>query len=140
MPITFSIPVKERLLIKQGQDVDFTTPLLKKGEQEQKTIPLSELLKISPQKIFLYLKKFVGEEVSRGDLIAEKKGLLDKKQYFSEYDGVLKEIDHEHGNLLITTHVETKRVKNAYFKGRIDEIKKNDVTLAVKEVKKFSLK
>lgn len=140
MPITFSVPVKEKLLIKQGQEVDFSTALFKKDEEEEKIISLSQLLNISPQKIFLYLKKFVGEEISRGDLIAEKKGLLDKNQYFSEYDGVLKEIDHEKGNLIITTHIATKQVKHAYFKGKVEEIKQNEVTLATKETKKFSLK
>ncbi len=140
MPIIFSVPVKDKLLIKSGQEIDFTTPLFKKGEQEEKVVPLSELLKIAPQKIFLHLKKFVGEDLSRGDLVAEKKGFLDKKQYLSEYDGVLKEVDHEKGNLIVTTHTTTKQVKHAYFKGKVEDVKKNEITLSTKEVKKFSAK
>lgn len=140
MTITFSFPVKDKLLLKQGQDVDFTTPIVKKGEQEQRVVPLSELLKIPPQKIFLFMKKFVGEEIARGDLLAEKKGVLDKKQYFSEYDGVLKEIDHEKGDLIIESQVKKKQTVNSFFKGKIDSVKKNEITLVVKEMKKFSTK
>lgn len=140
MTITFSVSVKDKLLIKQGQDVDFATLLSKKGSEEQKIIPLSVLLKIPPEKIFLYLKKFVGEEVTRGELLAEKKSVLGKKQYLSEYEGLIKEIDHEKGNLVLTIQAETKQVLNAYFKGKIEDTKKNEITLIVKDMKRFELK
>src|SRR3990167_9049048 len=107
MTISFSLSLKDKPLIKVGQEVDFTTPLIKKGAQEEKTIPISSALRISPSKIFLYLKKFVGDEIKQGELVAEKKTLFDKRQYLSEYDGTIKEIDHENGNLIVATIKET---------------------------------
>lgn len=140
MTISFSLSLKDKPLIKSGQDIDFTSPLVKKGSQEEKVIPLSQALKINPSKIFLYLKKFVGDDIKQGELIAEKKSLLDKKQYLSEYDGVIKEIDHEKGDLVVTTNKETSQIVYSYFKGKIHEVKKGEVTLDVKESKKFSAK
>ncbi len=140
MTISFSLSLKDKPLIKSGQEIDFTTPLVKKGAQEEKIIPLSAALKINPSKIFLYLKKFVGDEIKQGELIAEKKSFLDKKQYLSEYDGTIKEIDHENGSLVITTNKETSQIVYSYFKGKISEFKKGEVALDVKDSKKFPVK
>ena len=140
MTISFSLSLKDKPLIKSGQEVDFTTPLVKKGAQEEKIIPLSAALKINPSKIFLHLKKFVGDEIKQGELIAEKKSFLDKKQYLSEYDGTIKEIDHENGNLIVTTTKETSQILYSYFRGKIVELKKGEVSLEVKESKKFAVK
>lgn len=140
MTISFSLALKDKPLIKSGQEVDFTTPLVKKGSQEEKIIPLSTALKITPSKIFLHLKKFVGDEIQKGELIAEKKSFLDKKQYLSEYDGTIKEIDHENGSLVVTTTKETSQIIYSYFKGKVSECKKGEVTLEVKDSKKYAVK
>lgn len=115
-------------------------PLQKKQKQSEVKIHLSELFNIPPRKIFLHLVKFVGEDIKKGDIVAEKKSMLGKKQYVSQHDGTIKEIDHENGWLVITERIQTADSMNAYFKGKIEEIKKNEISLQVKNSRAFSLK
>ena len=101
MIITITLPEADEVLVKPGQKVDFETPILKRHSKKDIKVPLAQLLKIKSKDIFSHLKKFVGEEVTKNDLIAEVKGMLSTKRYFSEYEGVLKEINHGDGSITI---------------------------------------
>lgn len=140
MTITFPVSTSEKILVKAGQDVDFKTPLVRKTFQQDIKIPLSHILKITPGKIFQHLLKVVGEEIEKGEVIAKKKALMGEKEYASEFDGVIKEINHEDGSLIISSSTPTQKVKNAYFKGEVTDVKKNEITLKVKKAKDFDLK
>ncbi len=142
MTIKFSIPLAEsqQLLIKSGQKVDFKTPLLKKAYQNEVKIPLAQILEIPSDKIFIHLIKLVGEEIKKGEVIAKKKIFLAEKKYVSSYDGVIKEINHEEGYLLIAVSSKKQETVNCYFKGELTEVKKNEVTLKVDNAKVFDLK
>lgn len=140
MTITFSLTLKGKPLIRSPQEVDFTTPLVKKTILSEVKIPLSQELNIPPNKIFLHLTRFVGEEIKKGEVIAEKKSFFEKKQYVSEYDGTIKEIDHEKGLVVVSTSQESQETIFCYFRGKIDEVKNQEVTLEVKEAKSFLLK
>src|SRR5207253_305148 len=80
-----------------------------------------------PSEIFITLKKVIGEPVKRGELVAEKKAFLKKQQYYSEYDGILKEIDHTSGSLLITVKSQQEETIYSFFKGIINELEDTKV-------------
>jgi len=142
MTIKFLISVdqSQHVLIKPGQKVDFKTPLLKKAYQNEIKLPVAQALDIPPQKIFLTLLKLVGETIKKGEVIAKNKAFFSEKKYVSNYDGIIKEINHEEGYLLLTTTLKAQETINSYFKGEIVDVKKNEITLKVDDVKVFDLK
>lgn len=140
MTISFSVSTNEKILVKAGQDVDFKTPLVKKTFQRDVKIPISHILQIAPGKIFHHLLKVVGEEIKKGDVLGKKKSLMGEKEYISEFDGIIKEINHEDGSLVISSSTPTQKIKHAYFKGEVTDVKKNEITLRVKKAKDFELK
>ena len=77
----------------------------KKGKGIEEIIPVSEILKISPNKITKVIRKNLGDGVSKGDILAVEKGPLGfgNKKIISEFSGTIIKIDSEKGNILIHT-------------------------------------
>lgn len=139
MKVLVHLPEHTNLLIAANQEVDFSTPLLHKGTLETKQIPISQILGFPPDKIFLNLKKFVGEKVQHGDLIAEHKAFLTTKQYMSEFDGVIKEINYQNGSILLEMASDKTDTLNCFFKGEVVSINENELELKVKTSKEFEI-
>jgi hypothetical protein len=148
MTITFQFPYKGELLLEKGQNVDFDTPLYKEHAKEEVVVPLAKMLKTSNNKIFQNLKKFAGEPIMKGDLIAENATFLTKRKYFSEHEGTLKEINHQQGTISIQITTEQEDSVFAFFQGEVAEVEKKEdegnkiavVTLKVKHMKEADLK
>lgn len=140
MIISFELPVKKNLLIKPGQKVNLQTPLVKKSSVAEVKIILADKIGVSPEKIFSYIKKFVGEKIQKGELLAEKKSFFSIKKIFSDYDAVIKEINHQEGYLLLETETVEDDTINTYFQGEIEEIDSGAVKLKVDRFKEFEIK
>lgn len=127
------------LLIKKGDNVDFDTPLIKKSKNEELKIQIASILKIQPGKIFMHLNKIVGDDVKKGDIVAEKKTILKKRYFISDVDGVIKEINHEDGTITLSAQSDSLDQTLSFFKGKIKEIGGNTVTIEVSDVKSIPL-
>jgi hypothetical protein len=148
MNITFTFPYNGELLIKEGDKVDFETPLYKQQSREEVIIHLAKMLNTSPNKIFQSLKKFVGEPVHKGEVVAEKSSFVTKKKYLSEYEGIMKEINHNQGTVTLEVDTELESTVYSFFAGEVVELKKSEkegqklvkVTLKTKHMKQIELK
>jgi hypothetical protein len=140
MVITFNIPAAVKCLVKEDQKVDFETFLFEKKTESIKTINVAKKLNIDPSKIFYYLKKLVGEEVKKDEILAEKKELFSNIKIQSAYDGVIREINHNSGEVIITATGHDKKVQKSYFIGTVKKIEKDKIKLDVKESLEFPLK
>lgn len=133
MHVTISLPEGSECLLTKGQEVDFTTPFLKAHDAVELTIPIGKKLKIDGTKIFKYLKKFVGEKVQKDEVIATRKSFFLSHTIISEHDGVIKEIDHTQGIIVIKTKSDEMTDRTCYFTGEITEIDKHEVVLKTKK-------
>lgn len=126
------IPVdpEKKLGIKVGEKVDFNTPLYTNKEKSEERIEVAELLSIHPKKIFHHLKKNVGDSIATGDLLAEKKSLFSNKKVTSHIEGIVTEIDHIEGVVLIETQKET-RSENCWFSGHVVEVSKKQIQIKI---------
>lgn len=140
MTINLSIPANAKLLVKSGQEVDFKTPFIKRSLKKSIKIKIADELGIQPAKIFLHLTKVVGDSINKGELLASKKTFWGEKKYFSDFEGLVKEVNHEDGSIIVDIESEEERTKKSYFKGEIGEIRKGEFELKVKKAKDFSLK
>ncbi|MFA5770152.1 MAG: hypothetical protein WC894_01495 [Patescibacteria group bacterium] len=138
MLITIPLSVSDHCLLKEGQVVDFETPSLQKKVEEEINISIAKNLNVSPQKIFHYLKKFVGESIEKNETIALNKGIFTTKKIVSKYSGLIKEIDHSKGSITILSQTETENTINSYFKGKVIKIKKNELSIEVNKAEQFS--
>ncbi len=139
MIIKLPLPKGKKILIKEKDEVDFDTPLIKVLDTKDIKIPISQELDISPKKIFMSLTKNIGEQIKLGDVIARKKGLLSEKKYISDYTGILKEIDHDDGSIIMTVTEKEGEKINSFFKGTVNKINEDTVELDVQDAEKFEL-
>lgn len=126
------IPVdpEKKLAIKVGEKVEFNTPLYTNTEKSSERIEVAELLSIHPKKIFHHLRKNVGDSIIIGDLLAEKKSFFSDKKVTSHIEGVITEIDHIEGVVLIETQKDTQS-EQCWFAGHVVEVSKKQVHIKI---------
>ena len=139
MIIKIPLSDKYKVLVKENQSVDFETPLLKTADIKDVKIHISQELDIPPSKIFISMKKSVGEKVNRGDVIAVKKSFLSEKKYICDFEGIIKEINHDDGSVTITAGEEIKAI-NSFFKGNVKKIQENAIEVEIKDCIKYEIK
>lgn len=140
MLVTIPIPEGVKCLLKPGQEVNFGTPFLKTGKDVATTIPLSKKLGVPSSKIFRYMKKLVGDSIQKGEIIASKKTLLSEMHIKSENEGVIKEINHYEGSIIIVEKSEEQDAVRAFFKGVVEHVRKNEFDINLSGAKDFDLK
>ncbi len=146
MILTITVPSNAELLIKAGDTVDFSTPLINNHVKKEIKVPLARTLHINPKKIFTVLHKFVGEKIKKGDMIASSKAFLTTNKYMSEHDGTLKEVNHNEGTITLEIDSDQTTMLKSYFKGEIAEIdqktdpEKATIHFKVNHAKHFDMK
>ncbi len=133
MVISIEIPDGVKCLLKSEQMVDFGNPFLERKTRIEKDIFLAKEMGIEPDKIFHYLKKFVGENITKGEILATKKDFFSTHKVICDYDGVIKEIDHSEGKVILVSYSDEKKTLPAFFKGEVLEVKKNSLSLKVQD-------
>ncbi|MEK7597695.1 MAG: hypothetical protein AAB441_03570 [Patescibacteria group bacterium] len=137
MLINIPLSISDHCLLKEGQDVDFETPFLQKKVEQVINISIAKNLNVLPEKIFHYLKKFVGESIEKGETLAINKGIFTTKKIVSKYSGLIREINHSDGSITILSKTETENTVNSYFKGKVNKIKKNELLIEVNKGEQF---
>ena len=140
MVINIDLPGKVKCMLKEGDKVDFDTNFLEKKSEVQVTVAIAKKLNIDPSKIFRYLKRLVGEEVKKGETLALKKGFISNQKIISQYEGIIQEIDHLKGDIIITTYIDEKKTQKCFFKGKIKEVSKTEISLEVEKSAEFPIK
>ena len=130
MILEIAIDPEKKLVIKIGDKVGFDTPLYKNKEKAEERIEVATLLSIHPKKIFHHLKKNVGDIVTVGDLLAEKKSFFSDKKITSHIEGIITEVDHIEGVVLIETQKDTS-FEYCYFAGHVVEITKKHIQVKI---------
>jgi hypothetical protein len=140
MLLNIPLFISDRCLLKEDQAVDFETPFLQNKIEEEINISIAKNLNVPPQKIFHYLKKFVGESIEKDETIASNKGMFTTKKIISKYSGLIKEINHSDGSITILSKTEAENTVNSFFKGKVSKIKKNELSIEVGKGEQFPAK
>jgi len=140
MNLTISIPDGVKCLLKPGQTVDSDSDFLENKTTSEITVNISKKLGIASNKIFNYLKKFVGDPIKKGEIIAEKKGLINNITVESNSTGFIKEISHYDGNVIISSSGQQSYKIKAFFKGEVVDLDKNQLKIRVEQMQEFNLK
>lgn len=140
MRIPVRIPTHNKLLVKEGQRADFGMPFLLAAHPKMTTLPLAQLMGCEPAKIFHIVKKSIGDTIVPGDVLAEHKSFMATKKYLSQISGILKSIDHEHGNLLIELAGSEPSQIMCHFSGEITGIYDGYLEIQTKHAKKGTVR
>lgn len=140
MIISLRLPFEGKTGLKIGEKVDFDKPLFQEKQTQEIKFLLAEKLGVAPNKIFHHLKKFVGDDIKKGEILAEKKSFLDNKKVLSDIDGILREINHNEGYVLVDIKSSEVKTKNCFFKAEIEDIDEQTIKLKVGNVKEFAIK
>ncbi len=118
-----------KILVKEKDKVKIGQPLWEYEETKNIEIDAARQLKIKPNNIFDYLKKFINDQVKKNDILALKKTLFGHKKILAPFDGFVKEINHESGIITLSTVIK-KSLFLSFFKGEIENV--NEKTLRIK--------
>ncbi len=139
MILQIQLDPEKKVSVKVGDKVDFTTPFYQSKEKSQERIAVAELLSIHPTKIFKHLKKNIGDSVTLGDVLAEKKSFFSDKRVTASIEGVITEIDHIEGVVLIETETESQ-IEYCWFAGYVEEVTKKYVHIKIGKHHSFEAK
>lgn len=107
MKTNIKLPVdpNSHILIDVGDKIDPETPIAEIRESvDEKTLHLARLLHVKENQIAKYLLSKIGERITAGETIAEKKGWLSATIVTTPVTGYIKEIDLKKGTLTVVTH------------------------------------
>lgn len=136
-----TIPIdKEKLLVKAGQHVDFSTPLYQTSVSSVLEVAVAQKLEVQPQHIFRHMVRYVGDSIEKNDTLALKKGFFGNRTVRSPGKGVVQEIDHAKGIVRLTLIQQEEEVKTAFFTGIIEKIEQASIRLKVHASKSFETK
>lgn len=98
--LAVKIPPEAAILVKVGDNVTSSVVIAKvKDISSSLTIELSKILQIHPQKISKYMKKNIGDSVSKDEILALKKSLFSSTSVKSPNSGVIDAIDLTRGTI-----------------------------------------
>lgn len=140
MIITLPLPEKAKSLIKLGQILDVGAPLYEEFARKEIKIHIAQKLHIAPHTIFNHLKKFVGDEIDKGELLAEKKSLFTTAYCRSEFAGVIKEINHTEGVVLMGIRTEDDIKYLSPLQGSVEEVSKKEIKIKINKAKEYETK
>ena len=139
MKIQVKIPDKAKILVNNGDKVNFKTPLYSKSKKRKIRVPLSSSMGFKPDKIFRVIKKVIGDELKKGDILAEHKDFFSTKRYLSEVNGIIREIDHINGFVVIEENSDGSSICNCHFTGTIDGVYDGYLELDVEDARKVKV-
>lgn len=140
MVVDYPVPDGVRLLVKEGAEIDFNTLLFESKTEKEVSIDIASKLGINPKNIFRHLVKLVGDSIDEGEMVALKKGLFADKKSFSPHKGIIKEVDHNRG-LLILEYSEGEKVRSrSPFKGKLVKAAKTHLEINIGKAYEFDLK
>jgi hypothetical protein len=102
-------------------------------DSDIKSIHLAKLLSVAPEKVLSYMKKNVGDAVSAGDIIAQKKSVFSSLTVKSPLQGVIKSVDLKKGSIDLSGGGQTVK-KNivAPVSGKIAAIENGKIDIEMK--------
>lgn len=140
MTISLSVPYDAEIKVTKGDHVEPEDILFSVHSTELTTIQITDRLHIKPEAIFHYLLKIIGEEIKKGDILAQKKGKVFSQKVLAEHNGLLKEIDHHTGSISILVAQDEQDGKIAGFRGDVEDITDNKIIIKIKSGNEFALK
>lgn len=104
MKVTVHFPISKntKVLVDDGDKIDSNTPLAEEPlALREETILVAKILRVNPSAIYKYLKKQVGQEINKGEILAEKRGFFSSCVIKSPISAKLGQIDLKKGTLTL---------------------------------------
>lgn len=139
MLITLNIPKDAKIIAEEGEKINIGDELYHIEKKKEIKINIAQVLNIKPELIFQHLAKLIGEEVKKNEILAFKKGFLSTEKIYSDYQGVLKEINHNSGEItILMIDKNSKRIVKSYFKAVINKIANNCLIIEITDAHKIN--
>ncbi|HZJ18040.1 MAG TPA: hypothetical protein VFD45_00265 [Patescibacteria group bacterium] len=132
LPDGYSLKTSKDAVVKIG-DI-----LAEKIVVKNVIVPLAEKFDIDPKNVISILKKGPGDKIEKGDILAEKKGIIKVKRAISQFEGTVLKLEEDTGNLLIKSQLKDEVVQlKSPVDGRINFCDNGKVVIET-EKKTFS--
>lgn len=126
MPLLkINLPQEGKALVAVGQKVAPGDPIFQREGVSRKSLNLARLLKVKPHQVKNLLVKKIGEDITTGEIIAQKSSLFTNLKIKSPISGLLEKLDSQTGSLTISSPDENL-VTKASLAGSVKEIRKDN--------------
>jgi len=113
--VTFPIPRHAKLYISPGDKINPQTFIAEESAKAtEEILHLARIMNVNPVNIYQYFKKQLGEYVKKGEVIAEKKGILSSCIVRSPVSAKLVSIDIKKGTLSLLPEL-PKKIHKVFF-------------------------
>lgn len=122
------LPIPGEVLVEEGEAVGFDTVVARTSVPGGvEIVKLVHLLGIDPEEVGRYMRKKVGDDVKKGDVIAEKKGFLGmfRSVATSPTTGVIQQVSELTGQVTISEPPVPIGIK-AYVPGKVEKVLQNE--------------
>lgn len=126
--LSLKLPKRKKLLVKEVDPVSVGTILVEGEEEEKETVAVTKVFKISPAQISEVMVKKIGEQVEKGEVLAEKKSLFGKSVLKSPISGRVVEISQVLGEVTLAKGERPMTILSP-VKGRVKEIRPTEIQL-----------
>lgn len=139
MIINIAIEPETKVLVKEKEKIELNQPLWEYSEIKNIEIDIAHQLKIKPNNIFDYLKKFINDEIKENEIIAEKKTIFSKIKILAPHNGFIKEINHESG-IIIFSSVIKKSLFPSFLNGEVEKINQKEIRIKIADGNEYAIK
>lgn len=117
--------------VEKGQAVKVGDILARKTAlPQQEKIPVSKILSVSPKKVVSYLRKKLGQEINKGEILAKKEGVLKSINILSPITGKIESVNFKDGTLLIVSREIQELIERAPIDAIVEEVDGDKITLS----------
>lgn len=138
--IALKIPLDATLCVKKNDFIDFSTTLYTINKKTLIAVHVAEILSISPNEIFKAVSFCIGDYIEKNKVLAIKKSFLKSKKVFSPVSGIIRNISHTTGEVIIEKEDEIIEKQKSYVIGKVYETKPKTGELVIELEKAIELK
>lgn len=108
--LSLSLPKKGKIIVSPGDKIEKDDILAEYHENLPVHIDLGKILKIPPRHVYETLIKKPGQEISEGEIIAQKKTLFGKRVAKSPINGLIMGLEEKSGVLEVETQGKSRKL------------------------------
>ncbi|HBB76286.1 MAG: hypothetical protein A2186_04185 [Candidatus Levybacteria bacterium RIFOXYA1_FULL_41_10] len=123
------LPDGFQIKVKSGEKVSAGQVLAESEKSLAVSVSLGPNLGIKKNKVKKYLKKYPGDSVSAGEVIAEVKGVFGKKTVTSKISGIVSKFDEEAGEFYILASSSQSQTIHSPVDGVVEEVDDRKITV-----------
>lgn len=129
--VIIDVPSNAKISVTVGMIISLKTKLFLISDTDDIIVPITKPLKTKAEDVFKLVDHVIGDKIVIDEVLAQKKGLVGVRKILSPVSGVLKSINHETGEIVITVEKSTTNEFLSPIEGKISNIDQKNKIISI---------